>query len=64
VNQSKARGVHRTVLACMAATALGGGAIVAQPALAGSLCVGTGSGCYLTIQAAVAVRSHSGNLAV
>jgi hypothetical protein len=48
----------------MAATALGGGAIVAQPALAGSLCVGTGSGCYLTIQAAVAVRSRSGNLAV
>jgi signal transduction histidine kinase len=57
VNQSKARGVHRTVLACMTATALGGGAIVAQPALAGSLCVGSGSGCYPTIQAAASVEA-------
>ena len=63
MNQSKARGVHRTVLACMAATALGGGAIAAQPAVAGSLCVGTGSGCYPTIQAAVDA-SHNGDTIV
>jgi hypothetical protein len=47
----------------MAATALGGGAIAAQPALAGSLCVGTGSGCYRTIQAAVDA-SHNGDTIV
>jgi hypothetical protein len=63
VNQSKAGGVHRTLLACMAAAALGGGAIAAQPALAGSLCVGTGSGCYPTIQAAVNA-SHNGDTIV
>jgi hypothetical protein len=63
VNQSKARGVHRTVLACMTATALGGGVIAAQPALAGSLCVGTGSGCYPTIQAAVGA-AHNGDTIV
>ena len=63
MNQSKARGLRRTVLACMAATAVGSGAIVAQPALAGSLCVGSGSGCYPTIQAAVAA-AHNGDTIV
>ena len=63
MHQSKARGVHRAVLACMTATALGGGAIAAQPALAGSLCVGTGSGCHPTIQAAVDA-SHNGDTIV
>jgi hypothetical protein len=63
VNQSKVRGVHRTVLACMAATAVGSGAIVAQPARAGSLCVGSASGCYPTIQAAVAA-AHNGDTIV
>ena len=63
MNQSKARGVHRTVLAGMAAAALGGGVIAAQPALAGSLCVGSGSGCYPTIQAAVGA-AHNGDTIV
>ena len=63
MSQSKARGVHRAVLAGLTATALGGGAVAAQPALAGSLCVGPGSGCYRTIQAAVAA-SHDGDTIV
>jgi hypothetical protein len=63
VSQSKARGVHRAVLAGLAATALGGGVVAAQPALAGSLCVGPGSGCCRTIQAAVAA-SHNGDTIV
>lgn len=63
MNQSTARGVHRTVLACVTATALGGGVIAAQPALAGFLCVGPGSGCYPTIQAAVGA-AHNGDTIV
>jgi hypothetical protein len=48
------RGRQRCVLAAfMAVTAAGGLALVAQPALAAALCVGSGPGCYPTIQAAV-----------
>ena len=52
--QAQARGARRAMLAVGLALAVVTGVVAAaQPALAATLCVGPGSGCYPTIQAAV-----------
>jgi hypothetical protein len=48
----------------MAVTAAGGLVMVAQPALAASLCVGSGQGCYPTIQAAVNAAQDGDTIAI
>jgi hypothetical protein len=52
---------RRVILtACIGVTTTAGLALTAQPAVAATLCIGTGSGCYATIQAAVNA-AHDGD---
>src|SRR5262249_50628646 len=55
------KNVRRMILtACIGVTTTAGLALTGQPAEAATLCVGTGSGCYATIQAAVNA-AHDGH---
>jgi len=53
LSSGKSGGKRRVLAAFTAVAAACGLALVAQPALAAALCVGSGPGCYPTIQAAV-----------
>src|SRR5499427_4154861 len=56
---------RRMVLAaCIGATTTAGLALTAQPADAATLCVGTGAGCYATIQAAVNAAHDGDRIAI
>lgn len=57
-------GKRRVLAAAVTVTAVGGLALVAQPALAATLCVGSGGGCYPTIQAAVNAAHDGDTIAV
>src|SRR5262249_61026192 len=50
--------------ACMGVTTTAGLALTGQPAEAATLCVGTGSGCYATIQAAVNAAHDGDRIAI
>ena len=50
--------------ACIGVTTTAGLALTAQPAEAATLCVGTGSGCYSTIQAAVNAAHDGDRIAI
>lgn len=59
------KNARRVVLtACLGVTTTAGLALTGQPAEAATLCVGTGSGCYATIQAAVNAAHDGDRIAI